>query len=411
VAEVARTGKWVAVLATVDTKGPEADFLRGYFRQRGWQARVVDVGLRPPPDGWPAADVGREEVARAAGLEASDLAHMRRDRALAATGEGAGRILLRWWQEGRLAAAVGIGGNQGTAAACIALRGLPLSVPKVVVSTVASGNLRPYLQASDIAVMFSVADFVGGPNRITRTVLARAAGMVLGAVEAEQPPQDDRPAVALTALGNTHGAVSALVDWLREEGYEPVTFHASGAGGTAMEQLAEQGAFAAVLDVTTHELVGEVFPEDIYAPVRPGRLRAVGRLGLPAVVAPGGLDYFIFGAPDTVPEKYRDRPTHHHNPYNTNVQARPEEVERVAVELVDRLNEAAGPAALVVPLRGWSYIGEEGGPLWDPRIPEALRAVARRRLRPSVRYVEVDAPINHPEFVRAVQQLFREVRA
>lgn len=406
----ARAGRWVAILATVDTKGPEADFLRGYFRLRGWEAKVVDVGLRPPPEGWPAPDVSREEVARAAGLDASELLRMRRDRALAATGEGAGRILLRWWQEGHLAGAVGIGGNQGTAAACIALRTLPLSVPKVVVSTVASGNLRPYLEASDIAVMFSVADFVGGPNRITRTVLARAAGMVLGAVEADAPSTDDRPAVALTALGNTHGAVSALVDWLREEHYEPVTFHASGAGGTAMERLAEQGAFHAVLDLTTHELVGEVFPEDIYAPVRPGRVRAVGRLGLPQVVAPGGLDYFIFGAPDTVPEKYRDRPTHYHNPYNTNVQARPEEVEQVAAELVDRLNEAAGPTALVVPLRGWSYIGQEGGSLWDPRIPEVLRAVARRRLRPSVRYVEVDAPINHPEFVRAVQQTFREMR-
>jgi uncharacterized protein (UPF0261 family) len=399
----------VAVLATVDTKGPEADFLRTYFRERGWEAKVVDVGLRPPPEGCPAADVPREEVARRAGVDPSDLLHMRRDRALAATGEGAGRLLVDWWQQGRLAGAVGIGGNQGTAAACIALRSLPLSVPKVVVSTVASGNLRPYLQASDIAVMFSVADFVGGPNRITRTVLSRAAGMVLGAIGSEPPDTDGRPAVALTALGNTHGAVSALVDWLAGQGYEPVTFHASGAGGTAMEQLAEQGVFAAVLDVTTHELVGEVFPEDIYAPVRPGRLRAVGRLGLPQVVAPGGLDYFIFGSPDTVPEKYRDRPTHYHNPYNTNVQAHPEEVRRVSEELVDRLNEAAGPCALVVPLRGWSYIGEQGAALWDPRTPEVLRGVVRERLRPGIRYVEVDAPINHPEFVQAVQQVFREM--
>lgn len=401
--------RWVAVLATVDTKGPEADFLRAWFRERCWVAKVVDVGLRPPPEGWPEADVPREEVARLAGVDARDLLHMRRDRALAATGEGAARVLLGWWQEGRLAGAMGIGGNQGTAAACLALRSLPLWVPKVVVSTVASGNLRPYLQASDIAVMFSVADFLGGPNRITRTVLARAAGMLLGAVESQPTPVDGRPAVALTALGNTHGAVSALVEWLRQHGYEPVPFHASGAGGTAMEQLAEQGAFRAVLDLTPHELVGEVFPEDIYAPVRSGRLRVVGRLGLPQVVAPGGLDYFIFGAPDTVPEKYRDRPTHYHNPYNTNVQARPEEVRRVADELVARLNEAAGPVALVVPLRGWSYIGEQGGPLWDPRIPEALREAVRERLRPGIRYVEVDAAINHPEFVRAVQEVFQEV--
>ncbi len=403
-------GRWVAVLATVDTKGAEADFLRGWFRERGWEAKVVDIGLRPPPGELPPADVPREEVARAAGVDPDELVRLRRDRALAAMGEGAGRVLRAAYHRGELAGALGIGGNQGTAAACIALRGLPLAVPKVVVSTVASGNLRPYVQASDVAVMFSVADFLGGPNRITRAVLVRAAGMLLGALEHQAPPSDRRPCVALTALGNTHGAVSALVRWLQDEGYEPVAFHASGAGGTAMEQLAEQGAFAAVLDVTPHELVGEVFPEDIYAPVRPGRVRTAGRLGLPQVVAPGGLDYFIFGAPDTVPERYRGRPTHHHNPYNTNVQARPEEVRAVAEELVARLNEAAGPTALVVPLRGWSYIGEQGAALWDPALPEVLREVARRRLNPSVRYVEVDAPINHPDFVRAVQHAFREIR-
>lgn len=405
--EAAKRG-WVAILATVDTKGPEAAFLRDWFRQQGYKAKVVDLGLRSP-EGGPPADVSREEVARAAGVDVADLVYARRDHALAAMGQGAGQLLLRWWREGYLAGAVGIGGNQGTAAACIALRSLPLSVPKVVVSTVASGNLRPYLQASDIAIMFSVADFLGGPNRITGAVLARAAAMLLGAMQAPVEIPGGRPAVALTALGNTHGAVSALVGWLYQAGYEPVAFHASGAGGTAMEQLVEEGVFSAVLDVTTHELVGEVFPEDIYAPVRAGRVRTAGRLGIPQVVAPGGLDYFIFGTPESVPEKYRDRPTHYHNPYNTNVQARPEEVQRVAEELVDRLNGAAGPTALVVPLRGWSYIAEEGAALWDPALPEAFRQVVRRRLRPAVRYVEVDAPINHPEFVGAVQAVFREM--
>ncbi len=402
-------GGWVAVLATVDTKAQEADFLRCWFRVRGLEARVVDLGLRPPPSGAPPADVPREVVASAAGASLQEVAQMRRDRALTTMGEGAGRLLLDAWRRGELRGVLAIGGNQGTAAACMALRALPLGVPKVVVSTVASGDLRPYIHASDIAVMFSVADFVGGPNRITRTVLCRAAGMLLGAVEAQIEPSNGKPAVALTALGNTHGAVSSLVAWLQEKGYEAVVFHASGAGGTAMERLAEEGTFVAVLDLTPHELVGEVFPEDIYAPVQPGRLTVAGRLGLPQVVAPGGLDYFIFGAPEAVPGSYRGRPTHYHNPYNTNVKAYPEEVQRVAEELCRRLGAARGPVALVVPLRGWSYIGQEGGPLWDPKVPLVLRQVVRTHLPASVRYVEVDCSINEPGFVQVVQDLFQEM--
>lgn len=402
-------GGWVAVLATVDTKAQEADFLRRWFQERGCEARVVDLGLRPPPEGVPPADVPRAVVAQAAGMGPEEVGQMRRDRALAAMGEGAGRLLLDAWRRGELRGALAIGGNQGTAAACIALRSLPLGVPKLVVSTVASGNLRPYIHASDVAVMFSVADFVGGPNRVSRTVLSRAAGMLLGAAAADPEPQDGKPAVALTALGNTHGAVSSLADWLQQEGYEAVVFHASGAGGTAMERLAEEGAFVAVLDLTPHELVGEVFPEDIYAPVQPGRLTVAGRLGLPQVVAPGGLDYFIFGAPETVPAPYRERPTHHHNPYNTNVKARPDEVEQVAEELCRRLGTARGPVALVVPLRGWSYVGQEGGPLWDPEVPQALRRVVRAQLPASVRYVEVDCAINEAAFVHAVQDVFHQM--
>lgn len=402
-------GGWVAVLATVDTKAQEADFLRRWLREHGCEARVVDLGLRPPPAGAPQADVSREAVAQAADTSPEEVARMRRDQALATMGRGAGRLLLDAWRRRELRGALAIGGNQGTAAACIALRGLPLGVPKLVVSTVASGDLRPYIQASDVAVMFSVGDFVGGPNRITRTVLCRAAGMLVGAADVRVEPPEGKPAVALTALGNTHGAVSSLVAWLQEEGYEAVVFHASGAGGTAMERLAEEGAFVAVLDLTPHELLGEVFPEDIYAPVQPGRLTVAGRMGLPQVVAPGGLDYFIFGAPETVPGRYRDRPTHHHNPYNTNVAARPDEVERVAEELCRRLEMARGPVALVVPLRGWSYIGQEGGPLWDPEVPQALRRAVHAHLPAAVRYVEVDCAINEPGFVQAVQEVFREM--
>ncbi|HYM90511.1 MAG TPA: Tm-1-like ATP-binding domain-containing protein, partial [bacterium] len=245
-------------------------------------------------------------------------------------------------------------------------------------------------------------------NRVTRPILVRAAGMLVGMIEAAPPSGTAGDAarapaaVAVTALGNTHAAVTRVMADLGARGYEVVPFHASGAGGSAMEWLVRQGEFAAVIDLTPHEFLGEVLGDDIYTPVHPGRLTAAGAAGIPQVVAPGGLDYFVFGAEETVPPRYRGRPTHHHNPYNTNVRASADELHRVGKALAERLNNARGPVAFLVPLRGWSHIGREGGPLWDPQANEALREVMRRTLRTGLRYIEVDAAINDPSFADEV---------
>jgi uncharacterized protein (UPF0261 family) len=404
----------IAVVATLDTKGREAAFLRDWFAARGWAARLLDVGtLGRPQCDMAGEDLSRAQVAGAAGVTVDALQVMRRDDAMAAMGGGAGAILRRWAADGLLAGAIGLGGNQGTAVACMALRSLPLGLPKVVVSTVASGNIRPYVGSSDIAMVFSLADLLGGPNRVTRGVLERAAGMLVGMVEATADATataGGAPAVALTALGNTHAAASRIMDGLQGYGFEVVPFHASGAGGSAMESLVAGGAFAGVVDLTTHELLGELFGDDIYAPVNAPRLVAAGRKGLPQVVAPGGLDYFIFGPPESVPPRYRGRPVHHHNPYNLNVRAAAEELTRVGQTLADRLNDAQGPTAFIYPMRGWSEIGREGRVMWDPDANEALRSALQAGLRRDrVRYREVDANINDAVFADEVVRVFLDL--
>jgi uncharacterized protein (UPF0261 family) len=409
----------VVVVATLDTKGPEAAFLRDWFAARGRPARLIDVGLLGAPlCPLGAGDVPADRVATAAGTSLWALRSGRRDAGMAAMGLGAGQILAGWAADGTLAGAVGIGGNQGTAIACTALRALPLGFPKVVVSTIASGDIRPFIGASDIAVIFSLADLLAGPNRVTRGVLSRAAGMLDGMIGAAEEPAVEtglRSTVALTALGNTHAAAVRVIEALDRGGFEVVPFHASGAGGAAMERFIGDGVFAGVVDLTTHELLGELYPEDAYAPAEGQRVVAAGRLGLPQVVAPGGLDYFIFGPPESVPPRLRERPTHRHNPYNMNVLARAEERMAVGRLLAERLNAARGPVAFLYPLRGWSYIGRAGGLMWDPEAAEAFREALRTTLRgDGVRYREVDANINDPVFadevVREFLDLVREPR-
>jgi uncharacterized protein (UPF0261 family) len=315
-------------------------------------------------------------------------------------GEGAGRLLKEQYRAGRLAGVIGVGGNQGTAIASTAMRALPIGLPKLLVSTVASGNVRGYVGDSDIAMLFSVGDLLGGPNPVTERVLAKAAAAVVGMVEAEEnsATSEAPKAIAVTAFGNTHQAVVTAMDRLAAAGHAVVPFHASGACGSAMERLVEEGTMEAVLDLTTHELLGELYPEDIYAPVRPGRLTGASRLGLPQVVVPGGLEYFCFGAQDTIPVRFRDRATHHHNPYNTNVRTSHGELRRVGTLMAERLNAARGPVVVLVPQRGWSEVGRPGGVLHDLNANAGLVEALHEVLDPAIILREVDATINDPAF-------------
>jgi len=391
--------KSIAIVATVDTKEAETRYLYDFISSKGWCAPVLDVSTYLP-HAFKAAYT-REEICRRGGVENfNDLSGLRRDAIMRTMGHGAAEILNELYARGELAGVLGIGGNQGTAIAAIAMRSLPIGLPKLIVSTVASGNVRPYIEYKDITMMFSVADLLGGPNTVSRTILSNAAGAVMGMASYGQLLKaGDKLVIAATAFGNTNAAVTTARDMLVEQDYEVVAFHASGACGSAMEELIEAGLIHGVLDLTTHELLAEVFKEagDIYTPMRP-RLEAAGKRGIPQVVSLGGLDYFCFGPAETIPESYRERKIHYHNPYNTNVRTTKEEMIRVGEILAERLNAAQGPVAVMVPLKGWSENGRAGGPLHDPEADAALVAALESKLEPRVKLMKLDANINDQIF-------------
>ncbi|MBB4934926.1 uncharacterized protein (UPF0261 family) [Lipingzhangella halophila] len=404
----------VVLLATMDTKAAEVEYLRAELLGRGHPVRVVDVGLTPVDED---VDAPARVVAAMAGQELDGLrATARRDEAMAVMASGAREVLTGWHSAGELGGVLAVGGNQGTSIAAAAMRDLPFSVPKLIVSTVASGNVREYVGDSDVTLMFSVADLLGGANPVVAGVLRRAAAAMSGMVGAGAGAdmagaRDGRPMVALTAFGNTHDAVTTAMSTLSDAGIgiNSVPFHASGACGSAMERLIDDGLFHGVLDLTTHELLGELFPDDVYTPVRPGRLTAAGRAAIPQVVAPGGLEYFCFGGPDTIPPALRDRPVHHHNPNNTNVRASADELAAVAGTMAERLNASKGPVAVLVPTLGWSVVGSPGGVLHDPAANSAFTKTLRTRLAPHVVLRELDTTINDPVFATTAAETLLEL--
>lgn len=387
----------VTVLATLDTKEGEAAYVRERLLAAGASVRVIDIGTREVDRDW--VDLSAAEIAGRGGKSLGDLRSGGRDAAMSTMAVGAALVLGTWADEGRLQGVIAVGGNQGTSVAAGAMRGLRYGIPKIIVSTVASGNVREYVQDCDITMMFSIGDLLGGPNEVTEPVLRRAVGSLVGMMAVAEPaasPAGD--SVAITAFGNTHAGVLTAVDRLAEHGLRAVVFHASGACGSAMERLIGQGVFRGVLDLTTHELLGELYPADIYAPVRPGRLTAAGKAGLPQVVVPGGLHYHCFGGPATIPPALRGRPVHHHNPQNTNVRASAEELECVADVMAQRLNAATGPATVLIPVLGWSEVGAPGGVLHDPQGDRRFVQRLAERLQDQVSYRVIEKSVNDAAF-------------
>jgi uncharacterized protein (UPF0261 family) len=323
-------------------------------------------------------------------------------------GKGAMKLLLHLYQQGRIDGVIGLGGNQGSAIASMAMRALPFGFPKYLVSTVASGNIRPYVGHKDIGVVFSVGDFLGGANPVTRSVLGNAVSAVVGMVEhgAGVKIEPGERIIAATALGNTEPGVSLAVKQLQEKGFRVIPFHASGAGGSAMEELIEQGIIDGVLDLTPHELTEEVVGAGAYVPVNPGRLRAAGAKGIPQVVSTGGMEYLCFGPKESIPLRLRKRKIYMHNPLNANVRVSRKEMAQVGKTMAERLNEARGMTAVLIPLRGWSIYGGKGGPLYDEVGYKIFLKALKNNLRAHIRLEEVNAHINDALFVdRCVKQL------
>lgn len=391
--------KTIALISTLDTKIDTANYLTKVIRELGCQPLLIDVGALTGGD--IDADFSNAEVVRHAGKDLKDLIKAgKRDEIMTAMGEGAALVLTGLLKENRLDGALGIGGNQGTAIAAMAMRSLPFGLPKYLVSTVASGNMRPYVGHKDIAVVFSVTDLVGKPNAVSETILANAASALVGMINRGQAIKQDknRKSVALSALGNTEPAAHRISSLLSNAGYEVVTFHASGAGGSAMEELIGNNIFCGLIDLTPHELSEEIVAKGAYVPVMPGRMTAAARCGIPQVISTGALEYLCFGPRESIPVSMRKRKIYMHNPYNANVKVTQKEMSAIGQEMAKRLNSARGPVAILVPRLGWSTYGSEGGAFYDPRGYELLLQGLKGNLKDSVSYDEIDLHINDERF-------------
>jgi len=388
----------VYLLATLDTKGAEAAFLRDRIVEAGLPVRLVDVGSLGVPS--TIADISREDVFRQAGTSLEQIqGRADRGEAVTAASEGAARLVREHHARGLMAGVLAIGGSAGTTIGTAAMRALPLGVPKVMISTLASGNVRPFVQHKDIAMFNPIVD-ISGLNRISRVVFTSAAGAIAGMVRAAAARHEkaDKPIIAATMFGVTTPCVERARAILEAAGYEVLVFHATGSGGEAMESLIDDGAIAGVLDITTTELADELCGGVLSA--GPERLTAAGRQGIPQVISVGATDMINFHALETLPAEFRKRLIYKHNPNVTLVRTTAEENARIGRALATKAAKAKGPTAIMLPLEGVSAIDRAGQPFDDPGAREALFGEIRQH-QGGVELVEVPCHINDPEFATA----------
>lgn len=399
-------GKTVAVIGAFDTKGEEYAFLRERILARGHDVLAIDTGVLGETDLF-AVDVPADEVARAGG---SDLAALRakkdRGEAMKVMTAGAAVVARRLFDEGRFDGIVGMGGTGGTTVISAAMRALPVGVPKVCVSTAASGETSAYVGTKDVTMIPSIVD-VAGINRVSRILFARAAGCICGMVEADVPEAADaRPIITASMFGNTTECVDACREALAAEGYEVLVFHATGTGGRTMESLVREGLVDAVLDITTTEWADTVCGGIFDAGEQ--RLGAPGEMGIPHLIVPGCVDMANFGPMATVPRKFRDagRCFYEWNPSVTLMRTDARENRRMGEAFAAKANAAKGPVAFLIPLRGVSILDGDGQPFCDRPADQALFDALKADLREGIDVVELDCNINDPEFAaKAVEMM------
>jgi uncharacterized protein (UPF0261 family) len=385
--------KKVLLIGTLDTKGQEFAFVRNLIEARGHQVLLMNAGIFASTV---QADIEAEEVAKVGNGNLDELCSQQdRGRAMAVMQRGVAELTKQLFDDGKIQAVLGLGGSGGTILATAGMRTLPVGVPKLMVSTLASGDTAPYVDIKDITMMYSVVD-IAGINRLSRQILANAAGMICGALEQTLPKGEDKPLIAATMFGVTTPCVTKVRERLEPQGYEVIIFHATGAGGRAMEGLVADGYVKAVADITTTELADELVGGVLSAGAN--RLEIAGQLGIPQVVSLGALDMVNFWAMDTVPEKFRQRNLYKHNDNVTLMRTTVEENKELGHIIAEKLNKAKGKITLVIPLQGVSMIDVEGKLFHDVEADKALFDSLRQHLSKNIKVVEVDANINDDLF-------------
>lgn len=388
--------KTIAIAGTFDSKGRELNFVKEVLEGLGLKTLTIHCGVFEPIF---ETDVSNEEVAKEVGGDIHQIAS-KKDRALATEvlSKGMEKLIPRLYAEGKFDGIISLGGTGGTSLVTPGMRALPIGVPKVMVSTVASGNVQQYVGTSDIVMMPSIVD-VSGLNSISTKIFTNAALAIAGMVSLEHKEiaQEKKPLVAATMFGVTTPCVDAAREFLEEKGYEVLVFHATGTGGRVMERLIEEGYFKGVLDITTTEWCDELVGGVLAA--GPNRLEAAGKHKVPQVVSVGALDMVNFGPIDTVPEKFKGRKFYKHNPTVTLMRTTVEENKKLGEIIAEKLNKAEGPTVLMLPLKGVSMIDAEGQPFYGPEEDKILFDTLRENIdRSKVELIEMDAHINDEEF-------------
>ena len=400
----------IALVGTLDTKAEDYAWLKERLAELGVGVLAVDVGSFSTND---LADITADEVIAAAGEDAEKLRE-RRDRGemMAVMGRGAAKIVQKLAEEGRIHGILAVGGSGGSSVAAPAMQAVPVGFPKLLVSTMASGDVSPYVGETDTTIMYSVVD-VAGVNRISAMVLGNAAAGIAGMAKAYEARLTStsgahRPLVGLSMFGLTTPAADEARKTLTELGYEVLVFHATGAGGRAMEKLIESGLLAGVCDLTTTELADDLVGGVLSA--GPERLEMAGRMGTPQVVSLGALDMVNFGPKDTVSSKFDGRTFVVHNPTVTLMRTSRSETEELGRRIGTKLAAATGPSELFIPTNGLSGIDVEGGPFYDPEADAALFDAVKTNLEGSgVPIHEHECAVNDEGFGRAMAERLHEL--
>jgi uncharacterized protein (UPF0261 family) len=390
--------KTVALIGALDTKGAEYAFCKSEIERRGHSAFVINTGVIGEPTFLP--DVSAADVAQAGGASLDDLrVEADRTRAMQVMTKGAAVVARNLYDAGKFDGMLALGGGNGTVIATSAMRALPLGVPKVMVSTLAAGDVKPYVGTSDIVMMHSVVD-VAGVNRISARIYANAVGAVIGMAETGTPEIQPKPLIAASMFGNTTGAVNRARETFESEGFEVLVFHATGTGGATMEQLIREGFFQGVFDITTTEWADELVGGVLSAGGT--RLDAAAETQVPQVIAPGCLDMVNFWARSTVPAEFDGRLFYEWNPNITLMRTTVEESGRLGKILAEKVNRAQAPVAIFLPTRGLSLLDAPGKEFWDPEADRALFDAIKSNVRGEIPVYELDNNVNDAAFVDAM---------
>jgi uncharacterized protein (UPF0261 family) len=393
----------IAILGTLDSKGHEHAFVADLIQKKGHEVTLIDLGTGSDPQITP--DITRFEVADAIGLNLQALIDKQdRGECVVAMSKAAPVFLAKLAQDGKIDGVISLGGGGGTALGTAAMRALPIGFPKLMVSTLASGNTAHYVGTKDITMMPSIVD-VAGINRISKTIFTRAAGAICGMVEAQITEGDDKPLIVASMFGNTTDCINIASKVLEDAGYEVLIFHATGTGGKTMESLIESGMVAGVLDLTTTEWADELLGATLSA--GPERMDAMAKAQVPSVIAPGCLDMANYGERETLPAEHEDRTIYVHNPQVTLLRTNAEECVQLGKILAEKANSNPAPTAILIPRKAISIISAEGQSFHDPEADHALFDAIHANAQCEV--VDFEEEINSEIFAQAAAHKLLEL--